>query len=372
MKLLRRVVLINISLASVLLAGCYYETEVTMRPEYAYPQNLASLCDGEQHLRVVNQGPAVTDARFTQVSDLLLSALLVPAPPDVQRQIVEVDLEWQSDGEVSLTLRDIQDRRFSYQLPRDYSQCHPDGELTVTLPASPLYVWASYGARSRELGLWRNDQGDLIVHYRLRETQSGLIGGEYNSDAWAVYRKSEREPVLAPAENLLAWLEGRQVNSSCQMLTGDYQPEAQLVHLTGSLDKRSAREHFFRQELIGEQPVNTSEFTAIGLNIIHTSETGITLNLLDEQGIVGSRVLASDSLSCQGGKWHYKGDKKAHSAVLLIVASGGMYWEDMVLWRDEQGALLVDSTYKSRGALMLVPVGETQQIFMVFPPMRND
>jgi hypothetical protein len=48
------------------------------------------------------------------------------------------------------------------------------------------------------------------------------------------------------------------------------------------------------------------------------------------------------------------------------MGSGGVSWEDLSLWRDSDGALMVLGTYRSRGAIFLIPTGNTSKMFMRF------
>jgi len=58
------------------------------------------------------------------------------------------------------------------------------------------------------------------------------------------------------------------------------------------------------------------------------------------------------------------------------MGSGGVSWEDLALWRDVDGALMVRGTYRSRGAVFLIPAGYTAELFVRFallpdPAMRD-
>ena len=161
---------------------------------------------------------------------------------------------------------------------------------------------------------------------------------------------------------------GRQTDR-CESLNGDYRTEGQVVAIDGRLDRRTAAAHFFREEIVGANAVREGGAEPTRLELIQDESTAITLNLHGPDGLLASRLLPAQDIDCVKGRWQYDGDVKAHSAWLLMAASGGVYWENLSLWRDRNGDLLVNGVYKSRTVLLLVPFGQTQNLFVAFPKL---
>jgi len=78
------------------------------------------------------------------------------------------------------------------------------------------------------------------------------------------------------------------------------------------------------------------------------------------------RHIDASRVSCEEGRWLLRGKKDVMPVYMLIAASAGVRWEYLHLSRDSAGALLVWGTFRTRGVVMLVPVGSTMQWFMRF------
>lgn len=354
-------------LTILFISGCINENIVTTRPEYAYPQNLMSLCAKESILEVSNKGEYVTSDYTNKSSQLLLSSQLVQLPTDVQRQISKITLNISTVLNISTELNLSNGKDLSYSIPASSLRCNDEAELVFTYPSESFYFWASVGNKSRELVLWTNSEGELIIQNRWRETQRGIVGGEITGDAWAIFKHvdSVQKAEEAPQPVMNNINSAAEINQ-CEALHGKFEPLGEAIGSDGSISERGAVEHFFREEIVGAQPVNQQANSATMLELIQEEKQGITINIYDSNGLLASRLLQTNNISCIKGRWEYYGEKKGHSAWLLLAASAGLYWEDMTLWLDANGDLLISGVYKTRGALLLVPFGRTEKTFVAF------
>jgi hypothetical protein len=353
------------------LNGCVNANLVTQRPVYAYPQNLTSLCENPVNVFVVNKGRFVTADYTNKSSALLLSPQLLQLEPAVQRQLTHVQLTVSSTHAVSIRAYGRDGMVYDYMVPEEDFTCDEQGELLLHYPDNGFYFWASYGSKKRELALWTNSAGDLVVQNRWLETQSGLVSGKVSGDAWALFAASQplaetdvNEKVSINV-NTLKNTSGS--NEGCRSLSGTYQTIGDLLTPDGQFLQRSATEQFFRKEIIGEHPVNQTFLLATKLIFESTSNGDVIIQLFNESELLVSRKLAAKNLSCKQGRWFYDGEVKGESPWLLVIASGGVNWENLTLWQDDRGDLLLDGLYKTKGLLMLIPFGRTEKTFIAFP-----
>ena len=354
-------------LVILLLAGCVHQESVTTRPEYAYPQHLVSLCHEPGTLSVSNLGIYASSEWGKSSGDLLLSSQLLPAEPAVHRDIERVRLVFAADATLLVTAYDARGDTLEHRIPAADIECGVDGELLVHFPSFSYYFWASVGTRDRELALWTNRDGGLVLHNRSKETHAGLVGGTVTTDAWALFDAlSSPTPVGLESETRDGVPVESFTGNSCPQLTDDYEPVGQVVHADGSLDTRTATEQFFREEIIGIDPVNQQRRVGTRL-AVHQDQHGIELRLYDAEELLATRLLEESMIRCEAGRWRIQGETQFESAWLLIIASGGAHWENLSLWRDDAGDLMVEGVFKRRVALFLVPMIDTQTLFMVFP-----
>jgi hypothetical protein len=228
------------------------------------------------------------------------------------------------------------------------------------------------GKKERLLALWSNDNDDLVIQNRWREEHTGLISGEVSGDAWALFTASDSVPI-SPGGAGVTSAPTTDTSDDCTVgLSGHYAPEAEVVNADGSLASRQAAQQFFREELVGEHPLNQADATVTELRVDQDATTGITISLHAGAETLGTRNLPAGSLACSNGRWLYSGDKAMHSAWLLLAASAGYHWEDLTLWRDRSGALVVEGRHTQRALLLLIPFGGTETLLMAFPPYRDE
>jgi hypothetical protein len=103
------------------------------------------------------------------------------------------------------------------------------------------------------------------------------------------------------------------------------------------------------------------------LAIVQRDQGDIALSLYEQDKLLATRVLEVAAIRCEGNRWRIEGETQFESAWLLMAASGGAHWEDLTLWRDDNGDLLVEGVFKRRVALFLIPMFDTETLFMVFP-----
>ncbi len=357
---------------AILQLGCIHEDIVTTRPEYAFPQNLQSLCIEGFDITVDNSGEFITTNIANGSSKILLSTQLFPLPASTQRHISRIRLKIESNQNLIVTAINNNGRSIIYKIPEDQYSCNELGELAINFPSENFYFWASFGNKTRELIIWTNKGTDLIVQNRWKETQTGIIGGAVTGDAWAIFKHATLEqPNYIPDRNLYSLdetLDFQNSHKECPSLSGSYSTTGEEIRNDGSMAKRPAHKHFFREEIIGEQPINQQEIITNRLEVVHRENNDITLNIYDEKKLIASRLLNAKDISCSStGKWEYKGEIKAHSPWLIIAASAGVYWENLTFWLDDNGDLLVDSLYKSKSILLLVPFARMESTFVAFP-----
>jgi len=352
----------------LVLVGCVHQHDVTMRPEFAFPQNLISLCDRDSRLVVSNRGEFFAPYQYDGTQSLLLSAQLSTTEPATQRLVSDLALHFSvTDG---LEIVAVEGGRSAAPefIPLSRMHCGSDGEMLLDYPEHNFYFWASIGEKQRTVALWTNALGDLVIQNRWREQHRGLISGTVTGDAWALFKASNITPHSpAPLQTSGRETEGL-YGPDCEDLSGRYLPAAEVVHADGSLNSRLAVDQFFREELVGKHPVNQGDISATELRIEQAVQSGIRISLYNGESLLGSRDLAASSLSCKSGRWLFEGETSLHSAWLLLAASAGVSWEDLTLWRDRVGALLVEGRYVQRSVLMFIPFGGTETLFMAFPP----
>lgn len=348
------------------LAGCLNNTIVTTRPEYAYPHRLTSLCGRESDLVVFNRGNFVTGDYTNKSTQLLLSQQLTPLSPDLQRRIDRLVLHVGAAAEISIELILDEGSKYRYTVEGVATRCEESGELVINYPSDSFYFWATVGNRSRELALWTNSDAELILHNRWRETHKGIVGAEFEGDAWAIFERAEPvdsgEGITQPIEALINAVEPVE----CLILTGKFNSEGESITPDGAITTRGAVEHFFREEIIGNQPINQHKSTATTLELIQDQFNAVTIHIYDGNDLLATRLISQEDIQCVDGRWQYRGDKRPESGWLLLAASGGIYWEDMTLWLDNTGNLQVSGVYKMRGALLLVPFARTEKSFIFF------
>lgn len=354
-----------------LVAACVHEERVTTRPRYAFPQHMTSLCGKDARLLVSNRGEFVTADRTSAGNALLLSVQLSGASLDTQRLITRLELDVTANKGMSVYALDGEQRWQLGHFPAENLLCDDSGELLLDFPSDSFYFWASVGTRQRLLALWTNASGDVVIQNRWREEHTGLVSGTATGDAWAIFKASEPPAATGSSADSLAATRIETDATSCGDLTGRYLPDAEVVHADGSLDSRPAAEQFFREELAGVQALPPDTAPATELRVAQGNDHGVMLSLYDGVTLLGSRSLPAKSLTCREGRWQFKGEKMMHSAWLLFAASGGYHWEDLALWRDRTGALLVEGRHTQRALLMLVPFGGTQTLFMAFPALEQ-
>lgn len=357
-------------LATGIPGGCVHEEQVTTRPTYAFPQHLVSLCGRESQLAVANRGEFVASNSTGKGSTLLLSAQLSGEELAIQRRITHLELRVSQANGVSVTAFDGARRWLLSTIPAAHLHCDDSGEMLLDYPDDSFYFWASVGNKQRLLALWSNRDGDLVIQNRWLEEHTGLVSGTVSGDAWALFKASTLPDATSPEIALDNGTTAAVGVAACPDLSGTYMPDAEVVHADGSLDSRSALDQFFREEIVGAQAPGQEHGNATELRVVQ-DDGGIKVGLNEDSTLLAERQLPARSLRCDAGRWVFKGDKNMHSAWLLLAASGGVYWEDLTLWRDHTGALLVEGRYTQRTLLMLIPFGGTQTLFMAFPAKGN-
>ncbi|NHN36238.1 hypothetical protein G8764_02905 [Pseudomaricurvus alcaniphilus] len=358
-----------------------------MRPDYAYPQNLVSLCGQTRELTIANRGEFESSSWDAHgKSRLLLSSQLLPQEPAQQRRYQHLRIAVTPAPALTVSGFDSYGQVHTQTFAQDNIHCDEDGEMLLSFPSSSYYLWASVGSKSKVLALWTNNAGGLVLHNRWHEEMRGIVGGSISGDAWATF--AAFDSAAAAAGSVVTTAHGSSTSQSspaaqnlslsqttaageatdCANLSGDYGVKSEVVHLDGSLAYRQALEQFFRVEIIGEHPVNQDKIKGDRLRVRQDLIANtLALELYDGDEQLVSRQFESSELSCEAGRWQVKGAKKMASAWLLLIASGGVRWENLTLWRDHNGDLLVEGTHKSRSALFLIPVGDTRTLFMAFP-----
>ena len=134
------------------------------------------------------------------------------------------------------------------------------------------------------------------------------------------------------------------------------------------MDKRSAKDHLFRPEVLDEAAAPEDWPEPESLQVAGTGDGAIELRLLFPGGQHHDRLLEAETVTCEAGHWLAKGKKDRLPAFMLLTGSVGSKAEDLRLSRDHEGALLVHGSYRSGGLLFLIPTGTTtDQMLVRFP-----
>lgn len=353
----------------LLLSGCMSEHSVTTRPVYAYPQNLEAICGKTLTLNLDNTGEFFTSGHHKeQTGEVLLSAQLLENEPEEHRQYRSLSLDFSPDNPLLITTFDAKGAANTQAFPPERISCGPDGELVLSFPSLSSYFWASVITRGKTLALWTDRKGGLVIQNRWSENLAGIIGGTTSGDAWASFAPAALASPVGDQHSPDAIASGfNTTKEGCPILDGEYEPEARIIHLDGSLAVRTAIEQFFREEIIGPHPVN-QETTSVDLFTVSRSNlSALEFRLFNQGELLVTRSVAAADIRCEEARWHISGDKLFASAWLLLIGSGGVSWENLSLWRDQSGNLLVQGIFKRRNAIFLIPMGDTESLFMVFP-----
>ena len=345
----------SLAVGLALLGGCSYR-QITEPPVYS-DQPLHSLCDHGRSLTVSNRG--LFDAR-ANVGDLLLAGQLSTQPLENLLAYRAVRLDYLPDSGLNVTLISRRDGELTELLPAAWIDCADDA-MEIELPSDTFYAWASVGVNARRLRLQVTPDDTLILHLLWEEKgmMMMVLPMRFTGDGWASFQADDTaqyDPLPAPADIALL--------GACQDLTGTYAVDGESVRLDGSLDHRTAEAQFFRPEIIGDRAPPAEGWVAADLELSHPPDGGIVLALVRDDGTRLDRSIDAARVSCKEGRWFIEGEKEVLSPWMLLTGSGGVMREDLVLWRDAEGALMVRGTYRSRGAIFLVPVGHTSEIFI--------
>jgi len=338
-----------------LVGGCSFN-EVIQPPDYA-DNALSSLCDYGQPLTVMNRG--IYDSRGGR-GDLLLAGQLSNQPVESFLNFRSLRLEYIPNTGLGVTLISLRGVEQSELIPATWIRCADDA-MELDLPSDAFYVWASVGVKTRRLRLQVARDDSLILHNVWEEKGMGavVIPLKFSGDSWASFPLNDSATFETPPQVAATFI------GECDGLIGNFSVNGTSVRLDGSMENRSAEAQFFRPEIMGElaQPDGP---VAVTLRITHAAEGGIELALLRQDGTLSIRRLEASQVSCTQGRWIVKGKKDVMSPFMLLTGSGGVSWEDLALWRDSDGALMVLGTYRSRGAIFLIPAGNTSELFMRF------
>jgi hypothetical protein len=336
-------------------SGCSFN-EIIERPDYA-DNALYSLCDYGQPLTVKNRG--IYDSRSGS-GDLLLAGQLSNQPVESFLNFQSLRLEYLPNTGLHVTLVSLGGVEQSELIPATWIRCADDA-MELDLPSDAFYVWASVGVKTRRLRLQVARDDSLILHNVWEEKGMGaiVIPLKFSGDSWATFPLDDSITFETPPQVAATFI------GECDGLIGDFSVNGTAVRLDGSMENRSAEAQFFRPEIMGE-PAQPDGPAAVALRITHAAEGGIDLAMLRQDGTPSIRRLEATRVFCTQGRWIVKGKKDVMSPFMLLVGSGGVSWEDLALWRDSDGALMVRGTYRSRGAIFLIPAGSTSELFMRF------
>lgn len=342
---------LTIGLAAI--AGCSFN-ETIEPPDYAQKPSY-SLCDYGRPITVSNRG--IYDSRSGR-GELLLAAQLSKQPVESLLGIDALRLEFVADTGLQVTSIRPGGAEHTELIPSDWIRC-ADGAMELTLASDAFYIWASIGVKTRRLRLQVATDDSLLMQHIWQEKGVGafVIPLKFTGDGWASFLPRGPAGQAAPV-NVASPPTG-----GCAGLQGRFSANGTSVRLDGSVEARSAEAQFFRPEITG-QPVQTDAPAVQALRITQTAEGGIGLTLMREDGTSSERWLEASRVACAQGRWNVNGKKNAMSPLLLLMGTGGTTWEDLVLWRDVDGALMVRGTYRTRGALFLIPAGNTSELFM--------
>ncbi|MEE4163800.1 MAG: hypothetical protein V2I25_14960 [Woeseiaceae bacterium] len=335
-----------------------------MRPLVA-GQELRSLCDLGYPLILQNRG-------FYQSSngtgELLLVAHVANRPVESFLEYRSVALDYRPDDGLLVTLTDARGAEETELIPSDSIRCAEDA-MELDLPGDVFYLWASVGVKSRRLRLQVTEDGGLLMQQLWEE--KGMVAVvmpvKFTGDGWASFPPYDpvNQPVAGPGVTVPGI-------GDCQDLSGDYSTDGVSVRLDGSLDRRSASDQFFRPEVVGNDATEDDDPAAVLLRVLHSTDGGIVLHLVLPDGQYRERTLSADTVTCEAGQWLATGKKDRLPAFMLLTGSIGSRAENLQLFRDREGALLVHGTFRSGGLLFLIPTGTTtEQLFMRFPLLAN-
>lgn len=338
-----------------LVTGCSFN-EAVQRPEYA-DDALYSLCDYGQPLTVRNRG--IYDSGGGH-GELLLAGQLSNQPVESFLNFRSLRLEYLPNTGLGVTLISLYGLEQAELIPATWIRCVGDA-MELELPSDTFYIWASVGVKTRRLRLQVTRDDSLILHNVWEEKGMGaiVIPLKFSGDSWASFQLDDSAIFETPPQ-----LAGTLIGE-CDGLNGNFSVHGTSVRLDGSMENRTAEAQFFRPEIVGQlaQPDGPP---AVAMGITHTAEGAIDLALLRQDDTISIRRLEATQVSCVQGRWIIKGKKDVMSPFMLLMGAGGVFWEDLALWRDSDGALLVNSTYRSRGAIFLIPAGSTSELFMRF------
>jgi hypothetical protein len=368
-----------LSFTLVMLGGCVSEHRVTTRPEYAYPQNLVSLCGQASELTIVNAGEFASTSFDRARNDdngkkrVLLSAQLLQQEPAQQRRYQYLRIVVAPGPELTVTGYDKYGQVHSQTFTQDNIHCDAGGELSLSFPSSSYYLWATMITRKQVLAMWTNTSGGLVLQPRWQEKAGGIVWGTDAGDAWAAFEHYDSSMSALNSDTAVPQNIAVGEGADCVDLSGNYAAEAEVVYEDGSLGRRQALDQFFREEIIGPHVVHLKKLTGNRLRVQQDIEAN-TLELIlfanDEQLV--SRKLVAKELSCEGGRWRVKGDKKVAPVWLVLMGSGGVSWESLTLWHDHNGDLLVAGVHKTRNVVLLIPFVDTRNLFMAFSKQKPE
>jgi hypothetical protein len=344
-------------LTLALSTGCSSQWK-TERPYYANAP-LHSLCDHDGPLTVANRG--IFDAP-NGGGELLLAAHLTNQPVEAYLGFWALRLAYVPERGLEVTLVDTRGAELSELIPAAWIRCG-DNAMEVELPSDAFYVWASVGVKSRRLRLQVTADEELVMQNLWEEKGMAVMVFPLRvaGDGWAMFPPDDPAIHAEPRPIMTVGL----VNG-CPELAATYSVDGTSVRLDGSIDYRAADAHFFRPETAGGSAMQPGDAPAAALRIAHAGDGSIDLTLVRTDGTELVRRLERQSLSCDEGRWLAKGVKERMPVIMLAMGTMGSWWEDLLLWRDVDGALMVRGIYRSHGAVFLIPTGTTSELFVRF------
>ena len=353
----------TLALTLALLAGCSYQ-EMSERPYYAEAP-LHSLCEHEGPLTVGNRG--IFQNRHGG-GEVLLVGQLTGQSLETYLGFRVLRLVYVPDSGLEVTLVDVLGAERSELIPAQWISC-ADNAMELELPSDAFYYWSSVGVNTRRLRLQVAADGGLVLQHLWEEKGMAVmvLPLKFSGDGWARFPPDNQ---AAGAEPLPTMAVG--AVDGCPDLAATYSADGTGVKLDGTVAHLGADAHFFRPETAGDHAMQPGDAPAIALRVVHTADGDIDLTLLRADGTQLERRLDGPRLSCDHGRWLAKGTKDWTPALMMAMGSMGARWEDLVLWRDLDGSLLVHGIYRSRGAFLLIPVGATtEELFVRFELLRD-
>ena len=340
----------------LMLAGCSFK-DVTAPPAYA-EQPLYSLCGHGRPLTLSNRGQY--ESRLG-MGEVLLAGQLSTQPVENFLSYSAVRLEYLPDAGLQVTLISPFGAELVELLPAAWIHCAGDA-MEVKLPSDAFYIWASVGVKTRRLRLQVTADDSLVLRHLWEEKgmMAIMLPVRIGGDGWSIFQADEAAKYgVQPAPALVAQ------RGECQDLGGTYSMVGESVRLDGSLERRTAEAQFFRPEIMGDRALPAEGWNPVGLEISHEPDGAIVLALLRDDGSRLDRRIDAAQVDCTEGRWLLAGEKDWSSPWLLLFGSGGATWEDLVLWRDGEGALMVRGAFQSRAVVYLIPVGDiSSEIFI--------